>query len=67
MEDKDVRSCPDYGILENYALENEKYHNLDEEHHNLDKFRKNHIYEIARNNPEVWRVAKEDFELYKYW
>lgn len=56
----DIRNTPDYGILENYALEEEKYHNFDD-------FRKNHVNEIARNNPELWRVAKEDFDLYKYW
>ncbi len=56
----DIRSTPDYGILEVYAHEEEKYHNFDD-------FKKNHVYEIARNNPEVWRLAKQDFELYKYW
>jgi len=56
----DIRSTPDYGILEAYAQEEEKYHNFDD-------LKKNHVCEIARNNPEVWRLAKQDFELYKYW
>lgn len=55
----DIRSTPDYGILEAYAHEEEKYHNFDD-------FRKNHVNEIARNNPEVWRLAKQNFELYKH-
>lgn len=56
----DIRRTPDYGTLETYAQEEEKNHDFND-------FKKNHVYEIARNNPEVWRLAKQDFELYKYW
>lgn len=55
-----LRNSPEYDILENYATEYEKYDNLNE-------FRKKHIEEIARKNPKIWQVAKEDFDLYKNW
>ena len=60
MEHDKIRNSPEYGILENYADESIKYDNLDD-------FRRSHIYEIALNNPEVWSVAKKDFELYANW
>lgn len=54
------RNTPDYAILESYIHD---YKNDDV----LTDFAKEHIYEIMRKNPEVWRVAKADFELYKFW
>jgi len=60
MDNYDARMNPDYGILESYAHDEEKYGSLND-------FIKEHIWEIARNNPVVWNVAKADFELYKFW
>ncbi|MCM1125356.1 MAG: hypothetical protein NC429_02705 [Lachnospiraceae bacterium] len=60
MENNDLRNTPDYGILENYANEEKQYHNFDE-------FRKNHVEEIRQKNPDVWEIAKQDFNLYKMW
>lgn len=60
MDNFDARKTPAYAILESYAHDDEKNKNLDDSN-------KEHIWEIARNNPKVWAVAKEDFELYKFW
>ena len=60
MKYDNLRNSLEYDILENYAKEYEKYDNLKE-------FRKKHIEEIARENPKIWQVAKEDFDLYKNW
>ena len=60
MENNNTRNHPAYAILESYAHDETANGKLDE---NV----KEHIFQLARENPEVWKVAKEDFELYKYW
>lgn len=57
-----ARNSPDYGILESYIEDNKRGHNLTE-----DAFRVNHVNEIIKQSPEVWKAAKEDFEIYQNW
>lgn len=60
MQQREPRNTPEYGILESYAHDYEKEDVLTD-------FTKGHVEEIRRDNPDVWAVAKTDFELYKFW
>lgn len=60
MENYDLRNTPEYGELECFAIEYKKYNNFDD-------FRKMRVNEIALKYPEIWKLAKQDFDLYKMW
>ena len=59
MRFDNIRNSPEYGDLENIAL----VYSMDNE---MSDFNKKRVEEIARQYPEVWQAAKEDFEVFKY-
>ena len=57
-----ARKSREQGILESDMEDDKRGHNLTE-----DAFRVNHVNEIIKQSPEVWKAAKEDFEIYQNW
>lgn len=56
----DYRNHIDYGLLESYTsfIDQAGY---------VPEYIKGYVEEIKLDNPASWAVAKEDFEIYRFW